>query len=285
MRNKDIERGYDSRLKSLAALSLKLCFCVFCFTFLPLRLLTSLTDIASANSAPNIGQESPPGSLTSRGDPNSPHGRQLWRTEISIAKGQEDEKNKNELKRIIEQIRSVEFEPQKQAPEPLVVPEETPAIEPNETLSESDVPVEKDDEKAETEPKLPYEPITDQTLQMLRNLSQHPDEMDNPLGLGDILFLSGNPKEAVMFYQEALERKNPNDVSSSRDRAWVLFQIGNCLRNDDLPTAAKTYGQLLTEYPNSPWADLARFQGKLIDWYLKDEPRKLIAEVEHAGSE
>jgi tetratricopeptide (TPR) repeat protein len=209
----------------------------------------------------------------------------LWRTEISIAKGQEDEKNKNELKRIIEQIRSVEFEPQKQAPEPLVVPEETPAIEPNETLSESDVPVEKDDEKAETEPKPPYEPITDQTLQMLRNLSQHPDEMDNPLGLGDILFLSGNPKEAVMFYQEALERKNPNDVSSSRDRAWVLFQIGNCLRNDDLPTAAKTYGQLLTEYPNSPWADLARFQGKLIDWYLKDEPRKLIAEVEHAGSE
>jgi hypothetical protein len=45
------------------------------------------------------------------------------------------------------------------------------------------------------------------------------------------------------------------------------------------------YGQLLTEYPNSPWADLARFQSKLIDWYLRDEPRKLIAEVERAGSE
>jgi tetratricopeptide (TPR) repeat protein len=209
----------------------------------------------------------------------------LWRAEISVAKGQKDEKNKNELKRIIEQIRSVEFEPQKQAPEPLVVPEEAPAIEPNETLSESDVPVEKEDEKAETEPKLLYEPITDQTLQMLRNLSQHPDEMANPLELGDVLFLSGNRKEAAMFYQEALKRMHPNDVGSSRDRAWVLFQIGSCLREDDPPTAAKTYGQLLTEFPNSPWAGLARFQSKLIDWYLKNEPRKLIAEVDHARSE
>jgi hypothetical protein len=64
-----------------------------------------------------------------------------------------------------------------------------------------------------------------------------------------------------------------------------LFQIGNCLREDDPPTAAKTYGQLLTEFPDSPWAGLASFQSKLIDWYLKSEPRKLIAEVEHAASD
>ncbi len=71
----------------------------------------------------------------------------------------------------------------------------------------------------------------------------------------------------------------------SRDRAWILFQIGNCLRKDDLPAAAKMYQQLLTEYPNSPWVDLAKAQSNLIAWYLKDEPVKLIAEVKHAGSE
>jgi outer membrane protein assembly factor BamD (BamD/ComL family) len=63
-----------------------------------------------------------------------------------------------------------------------------------------------------------------------------------------------------------------------------LFQIGNCLRNDDLPAAAKTYQQLLTEYPNSPWADLAKARRDLIAWYLKDNPVKLIAEVKRAGS-
>jgi uncharacterized protein with HEPN domain len=44
------------------------------------------------------------------------------------------------------------------------------------------------------------------------------------------------------------------------------------------------YQQLLTEYPNSPWAALATARNNLIAWYLKDEPLKLIAEVKHAGS-
>ncbi len=277
MKSRNATHSYVSKLKSPATLGLELCFCVFCFTFLPLRLLTSLTGVASANSAIETNQELSQSSFAVPGDANSPYGPQLRQAEISIVEGHKDGKSKNELKRIIKQIRSVEFKPQKQASEPLVVLDETPVIEPNETLS--DTPVQKEDEKKEIGPKLPYEPITDQTLQMLGNLSQHPDKLDNPLALGEILFLNGNLKEAVMFYQEALKRKDPNDVSSARDRAWILFQMGNCVRNDDLPTAAKMYGQLLTEYPGSPWTDLAKAQGKLIDWYLKDEPRKLISEV------
>jgi len=103
--------------------------------------------------------------------------------------------------------------------------------------------------------------------------------------VGEILFVSGNVKEASIFYSEALNRKDPNDAGSSWDRAWILFQIGNCLRNDDLPEAAKMYRQLLTEYPNSPWADMAQAQSMLIDWYQKEEPVKLIAEVKNTASE
>jgi tetratricopeptide (TPR) repeat protein len=115
---------------------------------------------------------------------------------------------------------------------------------------------------------------------VLRALSKDLEKVDNPFELGETLFLSGNEKEAAVFYTEALGRTEPNDISLSRDRAWVLFQTGNCLRNSDLPAAMKMYTQLITEYANSPWADMAIAQVKVLDWYLKDEPHKLVVNVE-----
>ena len=50
------------------------------------------------------------------------------------------------------------------------------------------------------------------------------------------------------------------------------------LRDIDPPTAVEMYEQLIAEYPNSPWADLAKARTKLIDWYLKDKPDTLINE-------
>ena len=63
-----------------------------------------------------------------------------------------------------------------------------------------------------------------------------------------------------------------------RNRAWILFQIGNCLKDDDLAKAQEMYRQLITECPGSPWAEPAKAREKLIDWYLKEKPRTLIAE-------
>jgi len=259
---------------------------IFCLLF---SVFCSLTYSAAA-----VGQKSPQSSFITSPDPNSYLGRQLWRAELSIAKGEKDKITKNELKRMIEQIRSIKFEPQKETFEPIVVPKVVLIDEPNEAVSET-----KEQEKKEIGPKLPYEPITDQTLQILKNLSQHPDKLNNPFELGETLFLSGNLKEAAIFYREALKRKSPDPrlrgdkftpardpalrepkagVGSARDRAWTLFQIGNCLRNDDPPTAMKMYGQLIIEFPNSPWKELAEARRKLLDWYQKDEPHKLIAE-------
>lgn len=283
MKSSNTKYDYDSQLKSHASLSFKLYFYIACFTFLSFRLLTSLTGVACANSAAGNGRKLSQNSVITSRDPNNIHGLELLRAEISIAKGQIDTKSRDQLKRIIEQIRSVEFKPQEQAPEPVIVPEKAPAIEPNETVP--DVPAQKEKAKQQAKPKQPYEPITDETLQMLINLAQDPEKLDNPFELGEILFVSGKVKEASTFYSEALKRKDPNDVSVSWDRAWILFQTGNCLRNEDLPAAAKMYQQLLTEYPNSPWADLATAQSNLIAWYLKDEPEKLMLQVKHAGSE
>ena len=283
MKNSNKKYNYDSKLKSSAPLSFKLYFYIACFTFLSFRLLTSLTGTAYANSAAGDNRKSSQSSVITSRDPKNISGLELLRAEINIAKDQNDTESGDQLKRIIEQIRSVEFKPQKQAPAPVIVPEKAPVVEPNETVP--DVPVQKEEVKQEDKPKPPDEPITSETLQMLRNLAQNPEKLDNPLELGEILFVNGNLKDAVMFYSEALKRKDPNDVGVSWDRAWILFQIGNCLRNDDLPAAAKMYQQLLTEYPNSPWADMATAQRNLIAWYLKDEPVKLMLQVKHVGSE
>ena len=283
MKNSNKKYNCDSQLKSSATLSFKLYFYIACFMFLSIRLLTSLTGVACANSAAGDSRKLSQSSVIISRDPKNISALELLRAEISIAKSENDTKSRDQLKQIIEQIRSVEFGPQKQAPAPVIVLEKAPAIEPNETIP--DMPVQKEKAKQEAKPKLPDEPITGETLQMLRNLAQDPEKLDNPLELGEILFVSGNVKEASTFYSEALKRKDPNDVSVSWDRAWILFQTGNCLRNDDMPAAVKMYQQLLTEYPNSPWADLATAQSNLIAWYLKDEPVKLMLQVKQGGSE
>ncbi len=238
---------------------------IFCLLF---SVFCSLTCSAAA-----VGQKSPQSTFLAPPDPNSNFRRQLWRVELSIAKSEKDKGTKDELKRMIEQIRSIKFETQKETFEPIVVPKVVLIDEPNEAVSET-----KEQEKKEVEPKLPYEPITDQTLQILKDLSKHLDHLRNSFELGETLVLSGNLKEAAVFYQEALKRKSPDDVGSARDRAWILFQIGNCLRNDEPITAMKMYGQLIIEYPNSPWKELTEARSKLLNWYLTEKPGELIAE-------
>jgi TolA-binding protein len=282
MKNSNTKYNYDSQLKSSATSSFKLYFYI-AFTFLSLRLLTSLTGSAYANSAADNSRKLSQSSVITSRDPKNVSGLELLRAETTIAQSENDTKSRDQLKQIIEQIRSVEFGLQKQAPAPVIVPEKAPAIEPNKTVT--DMPVQKEKVKQAIESKPQYGPISEKTLQMLKTLAQDPEKLANPLELGEILFVSGNLKEAAIFYSESLKRKDPNDVSLSLDRAWVLFQTGNCLRNDDLPAAAKAYQQLITEYPNSPWADMAKARSNLIAWYLKDEPVKLIAEVKRGGSE
>lgn len=285
MKNNNEKINHDPRLKNLVSMSFRLFIFIVCFMFLSFRLATSVTGIAYANSAPDDCRKSSTSSVITSIDPNNVKALELLRADMSVAFSQNDTKSKNQLKKVIEQIRSVEFEPQKQVSEPVIVPEQPTAIEPKETVPV--VPVQKiQAEQAEpkVEPKPQHEPITKDTLQVLRSLATNPEKLTDPFELAEILFFSGNFKEALMFYSETLKRLDPNDIKLSGDRAWVLFQIGNCLRKDDMPAAAKMYRQLLTEYPNSPWTDLATVRNNLIAWYLKDEPFTLLKEVNRSGN-
>ncbi|MFC1633497.1 tol-pal system YbgF family protein [Planctomycetota bacterium] len=242
-------------------------------TFVTLSLFMFISNVASAGIAVEEGQALP---QTIQTDPNASHRLDLLRVEISAPKDRKDEESKNKLKRLIEQVRSVQFESVPQDFKIPVVHDEVPVLEPNETLPKA--PAQKTEKVEEIKIEQPSHRISGRTLKVLKNLLQHPDELKDPLELGEILFNSGNTKDAVFFYEEALKRADPNEVRSSRDRAWIMFQLGNCLRNHELPAAAEIYRKLLIEYPDSPWADLAKAQRELIEWRLKEKPHELIDE-------
>ena len=207
-------------------------------------------------------------------DPNSHRKSKLWQIELNMPEDEEDKITKNELRSMIEQIRSINIEFQKDVSEPIVVPEEVPTEEPNEVdLKGKDT---EEQQKKHIESRPPNGILADQTLQKVKKFSQDPNGLKNPFEMAETLFLSGYLKEAAIFYQETLKRKSPDDTGSTR--AWILFQIGNCLQDHDRPTAIKMYGQLITEYPDSTWKELAEVWRSLLDWYLKEEPHKLIKE-------
>ena len=135
-----------------------------------------------------------------------------------------------------------------------------------------------EDEPVPIKPKLAYGRVTDETLEVLKNLSQQPEKLGNPLGLGEILFRSHCLKEAAKCYREAISRMTEGEAEQARDMAWLLFQTGNCLRRDDPAAAMQMYGQLIADYPESPWASLAEAKNALVGWYVKDTPNKLIDE-------
>jgi len=217
--------------------------------------------------------------------------QQLWQSRISVPQSEKDKKYRNELQRLIAQIHSIKFEPKDQElkPVPSLVTRDSGPV----TRATSDGSVTAVLQE-HTEKEMEFKPVSEKTLRMLESISQSAEgrnQLCKVFELAEILFRSSHLKQAAMFYQQALNRKDPNDIMSAEVRAWILFQIGNCLwfdfahhpelvegRGEDLPAAKKMYSQLITEYPNCPWTDLAKARQNLIDWYLNDKPQTLIAE-------
>jgi len=288
------ESKYEHRISSAGYRSSFYATRFFCYSVLACSLLMSFAraelssnpqdaqtgEIAPADLTAQEAERSSQDNTHSAPKPSSRTVRRLWQSRVSVPENQKETKAKNELKHLIEQIRSVRFELHKQTPEHVITAESVSETEPNEALSAPEMPKQPPEKDMRSKPDkhLTYEPVSDRTLEVLENLSQHPDRLHNPVDLAEILFLSGHLKQAATFYQQALGRISPDDVGSAQDRAWFLFQTGNCLRDDDLASAGKMYRQVIAEYPNSPWVDLAKARLNVIDWYQKSKPQTLIAE-------
>jgi hypothetical protein len=201
--------------------------------------------------------------------------RQLWRALISTPKVQKDEGDTRDLEQLIEQIRSIEFRPQKEVTEP-VSGTAGGTVEPNglqPTAQRSERP-----EEQGTTFESGCRAVSSRTLSRIKELAEQPAQVENPFELAEVLYLSGATKEAAVFYEEALNRKGAGETLSPQQKSWVMFQAGNCLRHLDMPRAQKFYRRLITDYPDSCWVDLAKVQDKLIEWYLSEKPETLTTE-------
>ena len=225
-----------------------------------------IIDNTPLNFASQIGQQL---SRTEHGKTNTRHNmkQKILKTDM-IALKNNDNKQKTELQEIIEQINSIEFKPGEKKVDPVII------IEPTVFPESDEISTDIEDTSATSQPIQKQE--TDKILLRLRELSKKPEKQQNPLKLAEILFLGDYLNEAAIFYQEALKQTGTDDPKSIQDRAWILFQIGNCLKTEEPKTAMKMYRQLITEHPDSPWTNLAKTQDKLTDWYQTDKPEELI---------
>ena len=202
--------------------------------------------------------------------------KQLWRSRMAAPDPNEDIETRRALAQLIKQIRSVEFgageqPPTFDLPTEFDEPKEPEAPEPL-PIKPWKTAVEAPGISTQTEETTPPAP----TDEALKRLVQDADHIQDPLELAELLFLSSRRAEAAVLYQKALDRLDMNAPTAHEDRAWILFQLGNCLRETDMIGARDTYVKLVEEYPDSPWTELAQAHGRLIAWYQKARPRQLL---------
>ncbi|MHC4757465.1 MAG: tetratricopeptide repeat protein [Planctomycetota bacterium] len=207
-------------------------------------------------------------------EPASDPSTELFKTSVSILSNDDSKQVENELYNLIEQINSFVIEPQNTEPQKLAAGN-TPEVYQDKVETEDETENEKTAQHS-VKTELPYKPIADQTLQTLEGMAEQPQELDNPFELAELLFLSNYPDKAAVFYEEALTRTSTDSSISAQRKAWILFQIGNCLRKNDPVKAKQMYTQLINEFPESSWAGPAKSQVELIDWFQKDQPEKIV---------
>ncbi|MFC1676882.1 tol-pal system YbgF family protein [Planctomycetota bacterium] len=202
---------------------------------------------------------------------------ELWKTRITASdEGQDDQDNeiKNDLRRIIEKVRATRLKSRDEISNPVII------IEPNlqaETDSSVAADVVKPQPQVVPEKKAPTElPYAEMISEMFNELSEYPEQFKKPVELGDILYSGGYLEQAGVCYERALSQNQFFEDGQNQDKAWVLFQAGNCLQKKEPQAAREKYQQLITELPDCPWAELAKARSDLISWYITDNPTSLI---------
>jgi hypothetical protein len=203
--------------------------------------------------------------------------RRLWETRISLPESGVDAQAKSNLRNLIQQVRSLQFEDNEVTPSFSGTEQTESTVDPNRTPVQQPRSVPTPTPTADLEIASPGS-LRPATLDHLEQVAQTPEQVSNPLEVAELLFISGYTVEAIPFYESALARTSRTDESTRSDRAWILFQLANCLRETDMTRARDTYQKLVAEHADSPWGELARARGRIITWYLTSKPEQLLAE-------
>ena len=118
-------------------------------------------------------------------------------------------------------------------------------------------------------------PLTSSILEKIAQIKEANEVLADPLTLAEMLYAHGYHFEARLFYEQTLQEADPN---TPLDRAWILLQLGNCTKQDNLLAAQQYYRQVLQSYADSPWAALAQIQLALTQMMIDERPQELLEE-------
>jgi len=91
------------------------------------------------------------------------------------------------------------------------------------------------------------------------------------LALADALFADGQPQTAFTLYEQAMTQ-----ALAPQDKAWALFQMGNCRMSSDANAAVVFYRRVASEHADSIWASVAVEQVKTIEWQRNVNPQAVL---------
>lgn len=182
-----------------------------------------------------------------------------------------------ELQRMIEELRSIRVSPRRRGKVPLAasaVP--SPTSRPAATTGPargagSGSP-------ATSQPARAARRLPKKVLEALKALPA--SSLSQPVEVADELYRSGYLGAAFTLYERALK-----DVSDADVRSWSLYQMANCRRGDAVAEAETLYGRVLSEYPQTLWAQPAATERKLLQWTRVNRPAELLKAVELIGRE
>jgi tetratricopeptide (TPR) repeat protein len=184
----------------------------------------------------------------------------------------------SQLKKVIDRINAVQFKSKEQTERDKAVSSDIAVAEnaAKQAKEANDVPATIIPDASFLQDEQKNLNITEQTVQIIEQSMQQPQSVKNPLELANILYNCGRLKDAAVFYQQAINDSNDVKDVMYKDKAWILFQAGNCLQKIEPETAVKIYKRLIVEYPDSTWTQAAGAKSHLIEWYLQQKPETLL---------
>lgn len=175
----------------------------------------------------------------------------------------QDEDVKSEIETLIQKIRSITI--QEIQPEPV---EENQASIIDLTIDPNSIETPTDPNEADQQQQI-------QTID-LDTIVKNQANIENPFQLAELLYANKKYDLAHHCYQKALQQLNDNPTSNN-DKVWIMVQMGNCLKHDQPDKAIETYNMIMKNHPLSIWANYASVQIQLSKWYIKENPKQLIA--------
>jgi len=202
--------------------------------------------------------------------------RQLWKDRMAALPADAGKGQKDELEQLIERVNGVQLRPRPKGGVPAAAPERPGVVDAN--AAPTGQPVASAGPAAAATDQ-PGEANSAARASLIAVEGVDPNAVTHPFRMAEILYASGRTRQAAPFYQRALAQLDGQDHKTAAQRQWILLQLGRCWRQDDPAQARRMFSQLISEYPDSPWVDLARAWQGLTDWYLTERPSRLIEQT------